>query len=32
LNHIGHEVDHEITNQSLPEGIELSYDGLELEF
>ncbi len=32
LNHIGHEIDHEITNSSLPEGVELSYDGLELEF
>lgn len=32
LNHIGHELDHHITNQNLPEGFELSYDGLELEF
>ncbi|MCH9633893.1 MAG: Phosphoribosyl 1,2-cyclic phosphate phosphodiesterase [Chlamydiae bacterium] len=32
INHIGHELDHEITNSSLPEGVQLSYDGLELEF
>lgn len=32
LNHIGHELDHEITNKNLPKGVELSYDGLELEF
>lgn len=32
LNHISHEIDHEITNSTLPSGVELSYDGLELEF
>lgn len=32
LNHIGHELDHELTNQNLPTNVELSYDGLELEF
>ena len=32
LNHINHEVDHETTNAMLPSGVELSYDGLELEF
>lgn len=32
LNHIGHELDHEITNRNLPAGVELSYDGLEIEF
>lgn len=32
LNHIDHELDHEKENALLPEGVELSYDGLELEF
>lgn len=31
LNHIGHELDHEITNQSLPDHVQLSYDGLEID-
>lgn len=32
LNHIDHELDHELENARLPENIQLSYDGLELEF
>lgn len=29
--HMSHEVDHEKTNRALPRGIELAYDGLQLE-
>lgn len=32
LMHISHEMDHEKTNATLPPGICLAYDGLELEF
>ena len=32
INHIGHELEHEKTNAFLPEHVNLSYDGLELEF
>lgn len=32
LNHIDHELDHEKENRKLPSNIQLSYDGLELEF
>lgn len=30
FTHISHEIDHEETNQNLPEGFSLAYDGLEL--
>jgi phosphoribosyl 1,2-cyclic phosphate phosphodiesterase len=30
LTHIAHELPHEATNQTLPSGVELAYDGLEL--
>ena len=30
LTHMAHSVDHETTNASLPKGIELAYDGLEI--
>jgi phosphoribosyl 1,2-cyclic phosphate phosphodiesterase len=30
LTHVGHELDHERTNASLPAGIELAYDGLRV--
>ena len=30
LTHMAHKVDHETTNASLPKGIELAYDGLEI--
>jgi len=32
LTHIGHELDHEITNQQLPLDVSLAYDGLEIAF
>ncbi len=32
FNHIDHELDHEITNKSLPDWAKLSYDGQEIEF
>jgi len=32
LTHISHDLDHDRTNAYLPEGIKLSYDGLELNF
>lgn len=31
LTHICHELEHELTNQQLPAGVELAYDGLRLE-
>ena len=31
LTHIAHDLDHEATNDFLPEGVELAYDGLILE-
>ncbi|MCP4775553.1 MAG: hypothetical protein GY880_15065 [Planctomycetaceae bacterium] len=31
LTHICHDLEHEATNASLPQGIELAYDGLRLE-
>jgi phosphoribosyl 1,2-cyclic phosphate phosphodiesterase len=30
FTHIAHDVDHEITNNSLPSGIEIAYDGLQV--
>ena len=30
FTHMGHEIEHEATNASLPEGMELAYDGLRL--
>jgi phosphoribosyl 1,2-cyclic phosphate phosphodiesterase len=30
LTHIAHELGHEATNRTLPAGVELAYDGLEL--
>jgi phosphoribosyl 1,2-cyclic phosphate phosphodiesterase len=32
LTHMGHELEHEATNQRLPAGVELAYDGLTFEF
>lgn len=32
LTHLSHDYDHDITNQSLPIGIELAWDGLRIEF
>lgn len=32
LTHISHDLDHEKTNQQLPENIRLSFDGLEIPF
>lgn len=32
FTHISHDLKHEETNASLPAGVELAYDGLELEF
>ena len=32
LTHISHELDHDETNNYLPDGIQMAYDGLELEF
>jgi len=32
LTHIAHEMDHEIISKSLPESVELAYDGMEVEF
>jgi len=31
LTHMSHEFDHEATNAALPAGVELAYDGMELE-
>jgi len=30
LTHIAHDLGHESTNQALPDGVALAYDGLEL--
>jgi len=32
FTHLSHRVDHQSTNQTLPEGIQLAYDGLKVEF
>lgn len=32
LTHLSHNLDHEETDQSLPNGIRMGYDGLEIEF
>jgi phosphoribosyl 1,2-cyclic phosphate phosphodiesterase len=32
FTHICHDLEHEATNAELPEGVELAYDGLRLEF
>jgi phosphoribosyl 1,2-cyclic phosphate phosphodiesterase len=32
LTHMSHDLDHEATNRSLPEGVQLAYDGLSFEF
>lgn len=32
FTHIAHEIDHQETSLALPSGVELGYDGLELEF
>ena len=32
LTHMGHDLEHEATNRSLPPGVELAYDGLRFEF
>jgi phosphoribosyl 1,2-cyclic phosphate phosphodiesterase len=32
LTHMGHELEHEATNQRLPAGVELAYDGLSFTF
>ncbi len=32
FTHISHELDHETTEESLPEGIHMAYDGLRLDF
>ena len=32
FTHISHDLDHETTNRSLPPGIELAYDGQQLQF
>jgi phosphoribosyl 1,2-cyclic phosphate phosphodiesterase len=32
LTHMGHDLDHQATNQQLPRNIELAYDGLRFEF
>lgn len=32
LTHISHELDHELTNQKLPQNVRLSYDGLKIVF
>lgn len=32
FTHIGHDLDHAATNAMLPDGIQLAYDGLQLEF
>ncbi|MER3404738.1 MAG: hypothetical protein C4289_05880 [Chloroflexota bacterium] len=31
FTHIAHDLEHESTNAALPPGMELAYDGLELE-
>jgi len=31
LTHLSHQIDYETTNASLPEGVELAYDGLVFE-
>jgi phosphoribosyl 1,2-cyclic phosphate phosphodiesterase len=30
FSHIAHELDHKTTNQQLPAGVKLAYDGLEI--
>jgi phosphoribosyl 1,2-cyclic phosphate phosphodiesterase len=32
FTHMGHELEHEATNRSLPAGVELAYDGLRFDF
>ncbi|GAB5412171.1 MAG: MBL fold metallo-hydrolase [Chlamydiales bacterium] len=32
LTHIAHEMDHEVVSKRLPAGVELAYDGMEVEF
>jgi phosphoribosyl 1,2-cyclic phosphate phosphodiesterase len=32
LTHISHDLEHDTTNRSLPQGVELGYDGLSFEF
>ena len=32
LTHLSHELEHEETNKVLPEGIQLSYDGMKIDF
>jgi phosphoribosyl 1,2-cyclic phosphate phosphodiesterase len=32
LTHMGHELEHEATNRTLPAGVELAYDGLSFHF
>lgn len=32
LTHVSHHLDYEITNARLPEGVELAYDGLRIEY
>jgi phosphoribosyl 1,2-cyclic phosphate phosphodiesterase len=32
FTHICHDLDHEATQAELPDGVELAYDGLSLEF
>jgi phosphoribosyl 1,2-cyclic phosphate phosphodiesterase len=32
LTHMGHDLEHEATNRSLPPGVELAYDGLKFAF
>ncbi|KAA5545120.1 MBL fold metallo-hydrolase [Roseiconus nitratireducens] len=31
LTHTGHQLDYEATNQELPEGVEMAYDGMQVE-
>jgi len=31
LTHLGHDYDHDVTNAELPEGVELAYDGLQIQ-
>lgn len=31
LTHIGHDLDHDVVTQALPEGIDLAYDGLKIK-
>lgn len=32
LTHLSHDYDHDLTNETLPEGVELAYDGLRIPF